>query len=69
MTERSKGERVWVAVLRKNGRPFADTVGSTRRAVEFWLDNKLPPDMAARFTIRRATLIVDPVKPKRRRQP
>jgi hypothetical protein len=63
-----KGERVWVAVA--DGKPILSAIRVYRGQVVndvawMWAPKPVP----AGITIRRATLIVDPVKPKRRRQP
>jgi hypothetical protein len=66
MTERSKGERVWVA-MGKNGNRRLNSVRHQKKQVAWDLADHYGKEWAATgITIRRATLIVDPVKPKRR---
>lgn len=65
-----KSVRVWVAV-EGDGEPMGNTTARLRRSVSEELTNNLFGDDGWRkygITIRRATLTLDPVKPKKRRK-
>lgn len=64
MPVKNKGVRVWVAAYKDNGQTVAMRWWHTKREALCWVG----VGRASNLTIRRATLILDPVKPKKRRK-
>ena len=58
----SESIRVWAAV--HNGLPLSHLLGALHKTVEDKLDESIPTWRKQGITIRRATLIVDPPKPR-----
>ena len=61
----SKSIRVWVPV--DDGMPVYHLVGALRETVEGGLDLCIPAWRESGITIRRAALVLDPVKPRKRK--